>query len=73
MQLTYSSSHENVAYFETDGDKLIFKTGEAGTATITITGKDGENEYSETVEIEVVEAEVEYITVSAAINEEDEK
>lgn len=72
VQLTYSSSHENVAYFETDGDKLIFKTGEAGTATITITGKDGENEYSETVEIEVVEAEVEYITVSAAINEEDE-
>lgn len=51
--LTYQSSNEDVAYFETVNEKLIFKTGIIGSTLITISSTDGDNTYSETFEVTV--------------------
>ncbi len=66
--LSYSSSDEKVVYF-TEADGIIsLHCGAAGTATVTVTAKHGDNSYSEDIEITVAEnAEVEYITVADAI------
>lgn len=73
VKLTYSSSNEDVAYFEEDGDKLIFKTKDLGVAIITITGVDGENTYVAEVEVKVVESsDIDYISVIEAIESDDD-
>lgn len=66
--LSYSSSDENVVYFEEADGKLIFNCKNNGTATVTITGTYGEYTHSVTVEI-TVDAPVtsEGLTVEEAI------
>ena len=67
--LSYSSSDEEVVYITTSDGVVTLHCGKAGTATLTVTAKHGDREYSESVEITVSEnAEVDYITVLDAIN-----
>ncbi len=66
--LSYASSNESVVYFTTADGKTVFHCGEAGTATVTVTGTYGEKTYSATVDITVSEnLEIDYITVAEAI------
>ncbi len=67
--LSYSSNNESVVYFTTDDNgALIFHCGEAGTATVTVTGTYNGNTYTETVSITVKEnAAIDSITVADAI------
>lgn len=69
ISLTYSSNNTDSVFFEEADGKLILKTGIPGIATITITGVDGSNTYSEVVEILVLEdlSNVEIITIAQAI------
>ena len=71
--LTYSSSNEAVVYFTTVDGKTVFNGGEAGTATITVTGSYNGKTYSETVEVTIAEnVEIDSITVAEAIASADE-
>lgn len=73
VNLSYTSSNEDVAYFEEVDGKLVFKTKEKGMAIITIVGEDDFSEYSSEVVIMVVESEdIEYITVEEATMQDDE-
>ena len=69
--LSFASSDEEVLYFTTDenGD-IIFHCKKSGTVNVIVTGKYGEIEYSESVEItvDIPEEEVQYSTVIDAIN-----
>ena len=67
--LSYSSSDETVVYFTTETPgSVILHCGEAGTATVTVTGTHNGNVYSEDIEITVKEnIKVDSITVAEAI------
>ena len=70
--LSYTSSDENVVYFEEVDGKLIFNCKNNGTATVTITGTYGEYTHSVTVEI-TVDAPIEEakgLSVEEAIGKE---
>lgn len=68
VSLTYESSNSNVVYFERINGILVFKTGESGSAVITITGISGEYTYSEEITVKVIEQHtVIPLTVSQAI------
>ncbi len=72
-KLSYASSDTNVVFFEEVDGNVIFHTKNQGEATVTITGKYGENEYSEDLVITVnVSDDYEYVDVITAINTEDE-
>ena len=69
--LSYKSSNEAVIYFTNENGVIIFHCGEAGTATVTITGSYNNKEYSETVEITVKEApKYDSISIADAIAKE---
>ena len=71
--LSYSSSNEAVIYFTTVDGKTVFNGGEAGTATVTVTGSYNGKTYSETIEIEIAEnVAIDSITVAEAIVTADE-
>lgn len=74
VSLSYSSSNTETVYFENVEGKLIFKTGLAGSAVITISAADGDNIYSETVSVTVLEDTQTYdaISVSEAIALDDD-
>ena len=78
VQITYSSSNENVIYFQQDGDKLIMNSKNSGEATVTITATYNSNSginvtKSATVVIAVEESEqFDTITVAEAIVAADE-
>ena len=68
--LSYSSSDDSVVSFTTDENGVVtLHCGKAGTATVTVKGSYGENEYTETVEITVgANEEFDSISVSEAIS-----
>ena len=69
--LSYVSSNETVAYFTTVNGQTIFNCGEAGTATVTVTGSYNGKSYTATVEITVKKnAEFETISIADAISKE---
>ena len=73
VTLKYSSSDENVVYFEEVDGKVIFHTKDAGFATITITADSELYVSSQAIEIEVKEPEkYEAITVKEAIDSADD-
>lgn len=74
IELTYTSNNTDSVFFEEVGGVLIFKTGVPGSAIVTITGIDGGNTYSETLEIIVKESSSfkDAKTVEEVIAEEDE-
>lgn len=74
VSLSYSSDNTDSVFFENIEGKIIFKTGVPGVAIVTITGTDGDNTYSEVVEITVVKdtSEEDAVTVAEAIAETDE-
>ena len=66
--LSYASSNEAVVYFTEENGVVTFHGGEAGTATVTVTGTYNGKTYSKSVEVTIEEnAEVESITVAEAI------
>ena len=70
--VSYSSSDENVVYFEEVDGKLVLHTNEEGTVTITINAKHNDVEASRTVTIKVTKPiEYDTITVKEAIDSED--
>lgn len=72
VELTYSSSNEDVVYFEEIDGKLIFKTGTLGKTTITISSTANGITYSENFEVEVIKSdEAESLTVFEAINQDE--
>lgn len=72
LKLSYSSSNESVASFETSGEDVIFHSKNTGNATITITASlDGQ--VSKTATIDIVRKEMEASekgTVKSAIEAE---
>lgn len=73
VEISYSSSNTNVAYFETVDDKVIFNTKESGTATITATATYGDITATKEIEL-TVSKPITYdsITVLEAINTADD-
>ena len=73
VEISYSSSNTNVAYFETVDDKVIFNTKESGTATITVTATYGDITATKEIEL-TVSKPITYdsITVLEAINTADD-
>ena len=73
VEISYSSSNTNVAYFETVDDKVIFNTKESGTATITVTATYGDVTATKEIEL-TVSKPITYdsITVLEAINTADD-
>lgn len=69
VKLSYSSSNEEVVYFEESEGKVVMHCKKNGTATVTVSASFGEYEaYSATVEVQMLNAEaIEYITVAEAI------
>lgn len=68
IALTYSSSDENVVYFETVADKVVMHTKDNGTATVTVTATYQTYSLTKTVDITVGTAQTyETITVAQAI------
>ena len=68
VTVSYSSSDENVVYFTIVDGKTILNCKDSGTATVTITAAYNGIEYSETVEINVLNPEdFDYISVAEAI------
>lgn len=63
VQITYSSSDTEVAYFENVEGKLIFHTKGAGSTTIKISSNHNGSSYSTELEVVVNEA-VDYETIS---------
>ena len=61
--LAYTSNNENVVYFTTEGDKVIFNCKDAGEATVTVTGSYNGITFSKSVAITVTPNE-EYNTVT---------
>ena len=71
--LSYASSNEAVIYFTTVDGKTVLNGGEAGTATITVTGSYNGKTFSDTVEVTIAEnIEIDSITVAEAIVAADE-
>lgn len=56
--ISYSSSNESVAYFESKNDTIVFHTDEEGNATITVTATYGTHSASKTFEVKMQNAEV---------------
>lgn len=54
VALSYVSDKTDSVFFEVVDDKLVFKTGVPGTAIVTVTGTDGANTYSQTLEVTVL-------------------
>ena len=73
VEISYSSSNTNVAYFETVDGKVIFNTKESGTATITVTATYGDITATKEIEL-TVSKPITYdsITVLEAINTSDD-
>lgn len=73
VEISYSSSNTNVAYFETVDGKVIFNTKESGTATITVTATYGDVTATKEIEL-TVSKPITYdsITVLEAINTADD-
>ena len=72
VELSYTSSDENVVYFTLEGTDLVMHTKDSGTAVITVKGVLGLDSYEQTVEITVEKpADVTSITVKQAIEAED--
>lgn len=71
-EVTYTSSNEDIVYFETVEGKVIMHTNNEGKATVTGTVEYAGNSYSVEVEIEVVKPiEYEHISVVEAVAKED--
>lgn len=69
VQLTYSSSNQDVVWFEEVDGKVIFHCGAAGTAEIHIRASIGKEAVAGTVSVTVKEQEtVDYGSVNDAIN-----
>ena len=69
--LSYSSDNEGVVYFTTEDGKTTFHCGDAGKATVTVTGTYNGKTYSESIEINVSEnAEYDTISIADAIAKE---
>lgn len=69
--LTYTSSNENVVYFEKEDNDLIMHTKDSGTAVVTITGKYEQYTYSKTIKITNTDAStIDAITVKEAYEAE---
>ena len=70
MKLSYASSDSSVISIATSGGKTVMNCLKSGTATITVTGTHNGKTYSETVTItvDIPVVEVQYSTVSDAIN-----
>lgn len=73
VEISYSSSNTNVAYFETVDGKVIFNTNESGTATITVTATYGDITATKEIKL-TVSKPITYdsITVLEAINTADD-
>lgn len=72
VTLAYTSSNEDVIYFETTAKGVVFHTKELGVATVTITAK--YKEYTAYSEIEIIVStpiQYETITVKQAIDSAD--
>ncbi len=69
VKLSYSSSNEEIVYFEESEGKVIMHCNKNGTATVTVSASFGEYEaYSTTVEVKMLNADaIESITVAEAI------
>lgn len=73
IALEYESDNTTSVYFAEEDGEIILKTGDIGTANVTITGVDGGNTYSETIEVEVLGAtDIETISIADAIQKDDE-
>ena len=67
VEFTYTSSNENLVYFEETEDGVIMHTNKPGKAVVTITAKHGEATATKEVEINVeLPPNFEYIGVAAA-------
>lgn len=72
VKVTYTSSNEDVVYFEETEDGLVFNTKNPGTAVVTIEASYNGVIATETVEILVIQAqEYDTVTVEEAIASED--
>ena len=66
--LSYSSSNDDIVYFYTSEGKTVMHCKDNGTATVTITGSYGGIEYSDVIEVTVLDPEkIDSITVAEAI------
>ena len=63
VSISYTSSNEDVGYFVSEDDKLIFHTKNVGSTTITLTSTYGEQSATKTYNVEVKE-KVNYETKS---------
>lgn len=71
VKLTYASSDNNVAYFETTNDVTTFHVNKSGTATITITATYGSYVANRTVEVSVNALDdIDYTDVKTAVEAE---
>lgn len=69
--LSYKSSDESVIRFTKKDNALIMNCVGNGTATVTVTGRYGSDEYSKDIEISVSGADtVDFVTVAEAIGAE---
>ena len=70
IKLSYASSDSSVISITTSGGKTVMNCLKSGTVTITVTGTHNGKTYSETVTItvDIPVVEVQYSTVSDAIN-----
>ena len=67
VTLTYTSSDENVAYFATENDKLLFKTKNSGEVKITIKATLGDYEATGEVTVTVkTPVNADYISIANA-------
>ena len=67
-KISYSSSNETVVYFTESEGVVTLHCGDAGKATVTVTGSFAGKTYSKTVEITVASNDdVDYISVADAI------
>ncbi len=69
VKVSYSSSNEEIVYFEESEGKVVMHCKKNGTATVTVSASFGEYEaYSTTVEVKMLNADaIESITVAEAI------
>ena len=71
VTVSYTSSDENIAYFATENDKLLFKTKNPGEVKITIKATLGEYEATSEVAVTVkTPVNAEYVSIAAAISAE---
>lgn len=68
VSLTYRSSDEGVAYFETENDKLLMRLKDYGSVTVTVTATYNDKTYSLPIQITYQQPEnISSLTVAEAI------